>query len=117
VDPAHIVCLIARLYAVLSVLGGLSVLALVAVLISAFGTRDVFEPKFLSFIVVAGIVPIALAPFIWRGRAWAMFAMLAIAVGLTFLFSRESPTMQVALPGTSALFAAFTGVRLWLGER
>jgi membrane protease YdiL (CAAX protease family) len=117
VGPARIVGLVVRLYAVLSALGALLVLAFVAILISAFGMKDIFEPKFFSFVVMPGIVPIALAPFVWRGRVWAMFAVLAIAVGLTFLFSRESPTMQVALPGTSALFAVFTGVRLWLGQR
>ena len=113
-DPVRAVT---RLYAALSALGGLSVLAVVAALIAAFGSRDVFEPKFLSFIAIAGIAPIALAPFIWRGRPWAMFAVLAIALGMTFMFSRQSVVLRVALPGATALFALFTGVRMWLGGR
>jgi hypothetical protein len=107
---------VARLYAVLAALGGLLVLAVVAALISAFGARDVFDPKFLSFILIAGILPIVLAPFIWRGRVWAMFAALAIAIGLTFLFSRQTSTLQVVLPSAAALFALFTGIRTWLGK-
>ena len=115
-DNASIVRLVARLYAALAALAGLLVLGVVAALISAFGARDVFEPKFLSFIVVAGIGPIVLAPFIWRGRVWAMFAALALAIGLTFLFSRQTSTLQVVLPSTAALFALFTGIRTWLGN-
>jgi hypothetical protein len=116
VDHARIVRLVARLYAALAALGGLLLLALVALLISAFGAKDVYDPKFLSFILIAGILPIALAPFIWRGRVWAMFAALAIAIGLTFLFSRQSSTLQVVLPSTAAVFALFTGIRTWLGD-
>ena len=116
-EPARTVRLVTRIYAALSVLGGLLVLFVVCALIAAFGSRDVFEPKFLSFIAIAGILPIVLAPFIWRGRAWAMFTVLAIALGVTFLLSRETVTLQVLLPATTALFAVFTGVRMWLGER
>lgn len=116
-DRPRTVRLVARLYAVLSALGGALILAFVAVLISAFGARAIFEPKFLTLVVLPGILPIALAPFIWREYLWAMFAVLAIAIGLTFLFSRESAATQVALPGTSALFAVFTGIRIWLGQR
>ena len=116
-DPARTVRLVSWLYAALSALGGLLVLAVVAALISAFGSRDVFEPKFLSFIAIAGVAPIALSPFIWRGRPWAMFTVLAIALGVTFLLSRETSTLRILLPGTTALFALFTGVRMWLGPR
>jgi len=117
VDPARTVRLVAWLYAALSALGGLLVLFVVWALIAAFGARDVFEPKFLSFIAIAGVAPIALAPFIWRGRPWAMFAALAIALGVTFLFSRETATLRILLPAITALFALLTGVRMWLGER
>jgi hypothetical protein len=117
VTPAQTVRLVARLYAALSVLGGLLVLFVVWALVSAFGSKDVFDPKFLSFIVIAGVLPVALAPFIWRGRPWAMFAVLAIALGVTFLLSRQTSTLQVLLPATTALFALLTGVRMWLGER
>jgi hypothetical protein len=114
VDEARIVRIVARLYAVLSAIGGALILAFVAVLVAAFGARDFFEPRFFSGIVMSGLLGIALAPFIWRGHLWAMLAVLAIAVGITVLFRHDSPALQIALPGTSLLFAAFTGVRLWL---
>jgi hypothetical protein len=117
VAPDRIARLVAWLYAVLSALGGALILAFVAVLIAAFGSRGLFEFKFFTFIILPGILGIALAPFIWRGRVWAMFAVLAIAIGLTFLFSRETLALRIALPGTAALFAVFIGVRLWLGNR
>jgi hypothetical protein len=117
VAPDRIARLVARFYAVLSALGGAVILAFVAVLIAAFGSRGLFELKFFAFIILPGILGIVLAPFIWRGHVWAMFAVLAIAVGLTFLFSRETLAMRIALPATAALFAVFTGVQMWLGKR
>jgi hypothetical protein len=115
VPPDRIVRIVAWVYAVLSALGGALILAFVAVLIAAFGWNGLFEPKFFAFIVLPGILGIALAPFIWLRKAWAMVAVLAISVGLSFLFSRETLLLRVALPGVSVLFAAFTGVRFWLG--
>ena len=106
----------ARSYAILAALGGVAILGVVALLISAFGTRGMFELKFLTFIVLPGIAGIALAWPIWRQRTWAMLAALGVAVMLTFLFSMESGLLHVALPGAAALFALFTGVHIWLGR-
>lgn len=110
-----IVKIVSWVYAVLSALGGALVLAFVAVLVAAFGSNGLFEPKFFIFIVLPGVAGIALAPFIWMRKAWAMIAALAIAIGLTFLFSQETLALRLALPGVSALFAIFTGLRFWLG--
>ncbi len=110
-----IVKIAARVYAILSALGGVLILAFVAALISAFGSNGLFEPKFLVFIVLPGIAGIALAPFIWMGKTWAMIAALAIAVGLSFLVSQETLALRLSLTGVSVLFAVFTGLRFWLG--
>ncbi len=116
-NHARIARVAARLYAILAALGGATILAFVALLISSFGTRGIFEPKFFTFIVAPGIAGLVLAPFLWRGKAWAMVLALAIALMLTFLFSLETLFMRIVLPGTTALFAVFTGIQLWLGGR
>ncbi|MBV8835530.1 MAG: hypothetical protein JO000_03245 [Alphaproteobacteria bacterium] len=113
----RIVRITARLYAILSALGGAAILAFVGVLISAFGARGIFEPKFFAFIIAPGIAGLALAPFLWMEKVWAMALALAVALMLTFLFSLETLFMRIVLPGTTALFAVFTGVQLWLGRK
>ena len=114
--PDGIVRAAARLYAILAALGGVAILAFVALLISSFGTRGILEPKFFAFIIAPGIAGLVLAPFLWMGKVWAMLLALAIALMLTFLFSPETLLTRVVLPGTTALFAVFTGIRLWLGR-
>jgi hypothetical protein len=114
---AQIARITARLYAILAALGGATILAFVALLISSFGARGIFEPKFFTFIIAPGIAGLALAPFLWMGKTWAMVLALAIALMLDFLFSPETLLTRVALPGTTALFAVFTGVHFWLGQR
>jgi len=79
--------------------------------------RGIFEPKFFAFIIAPGIAGLALAPFLWRAKAWAMLLTLAIALMLTFLFSPETLLTRLLLPGTTALFAVFTGIQLWLGRK
>ena len=107
----------ARSYAILAALGGAGILAFVALLISAFGSRGLFEPRFFTFIILPGLMGLALAWPIWRQRTWAMLAALAIAIMLTFIFSMETGLLRVLLPATTALFAVFTGLHLWLGNR
>jgi len=117
VPPARIARVAARVYAILAALGGASILAVVAVLIAAFGSRGIFEPKFLAFIVLPGVAGLALALPIWRQRTWAMLAALAIAIMLSFVFSMGTALLRIALPGAAAVFALFTGVQFWLGNR
>jgi hypothetical protein len=117
VDRAHIARLAARLYAILAALGGAAILAFVGLLISTFGARGIFDPKFVTFIVAPGIAGLLLAPFLWVGKIWAMLLALAVALMLTFLFSPETLLTRVALPGTTALFAVFTGIHVWLRQR
>jgi hypothetical protein len=116
VTPDRIVRIVAGVYAILAAAGGVLVLAFVGVLVATFGTNGLFEAKFFFFIVLSGVAWIALSPFIWKGQTWAMIAALAIAIGLTFVFSRETLALRVSLPSIAALFAAFTGLRCWLGK-
>jgi len=117
VPGAQIARITARLYAILAALGGAAILGFVGLLISAFGARGIFEPKFFSFIIAPGIAGLALAPFLWMRKIWAMLLALAVALMLTFLFSPETLLTRVLLPGTTALFAVFTGIQLWLGRK
>jgi hypothetical protein len=69
---------------------GVRIARIAALLAAAFGSRGIFEPKFFAFIVLPGIMGLALAWPIWRQRIWAMLAVLAIAILLTFVFSMET---------------------------
>ena len=111
-------------FAVLMFLGGAAALGAMAFLIAAFGSggfvknlvNDLFNDWLLALVVLCGAGAMALAPFIWRQRAWAMLTALALAVAFRFMFGNETLLLNVLLTGVAVFFAVCTGLRLWLGQ-
>jgi hypothetical protein len=115
--PEDIVRAVARGYAVMAFLCGAALLVSIVFLVMAFGPRGFFDDWLFIAMILPGIATAALAPFIWREKAWAMLTVLVIAVGYRFFVGTitEDPYAQWTFTGLAALFALFTGVRLWLG--
>src|ERR1044072_3030353 len=118
----QIVAILSRLSAVAACLGGLAVLGFLVLVTMLWPTRSFLgellallrEPPFIGSLLCA-VVAMALAPFIWRERIWAMAAALVLSGSLLFMFGNESLVLKILLSGTTALFAICIGVRHWLG--
>jgi hypothetical protein len=66
-------------YAMMTALMGLGLLAFLVVLYAAFGLKP-SDWLLVALFVIPAIVCLALAPFIWRQKGWAMFAALGLIV-------------------------------------
>ena len=118
-DPAT-VRVLSRVSAVVSFLGGLAIIGVMTLLLMMFSRRSfvaefatmIRDPVFLLF-VLSGVVAMALAPFIWRQKFWAMAAALALSGTFLFLFGSETELLRWSLTGTTVLFAV-CGVMHWL---
>jgi len=122
-NSADAVRILARISAVVSFLGGGAVVAVITLLLVMFGHRSVVQELAdlfddlarggaFAFVALGGLGAIALAPFIWRGHAWAMLAVTAIAAGFLLLFGNETLVLKLALAGITALFVVCTATRL-----
>lgn len=118
-----IVAILSRISAVVSFLGGLAILGFLLLLTMLWPTRSFLgellallrEPLVIGFLVCAAVA-MALAPFIWRERIWAMLAALGLSGGLLFMFGNETLFLKISLSGASALFAISAAARHWLGR-
>ena len=118
-----IIVVLSRTSAVVSLLGGVAIvsfLVLLAMLWPSGGFLAEFlrllrEPPFVAFLLCS-IAAMALAPFIWGERIWAMLAALALSGGFLFLFGNETPFLKISLSGVTALFAICAAARHWLGR-
>jgi hypothetical protein len=119
----QIVAILSRISAVVSFLGGLAILGFLLLLTLLWPTRAFLgellallrEPPFIGFLLCA-VVAMALAPFIWRERIWAMAAALALSGSFLFMFGNETLFLKILLSGITGLFAICIGVRHWLGR-
>lgn len=103
--------LAARIYAVCVVLFGCAPIGLAAFLVAVFGLKS-SNWRLFVFVVLPGLVFIALGPLIWRQRTWAMIAALALAVAFRYVLSNPTPAIGVGLIAVPVLFAALTAVDL-----
>jgi hypothetical protein len=115
-DAADTLRALARLYALLVMLLGLGVFAVVIMLAMSFGPQGLFGAKFLSFVIAPALAAIGLAGFIWRQKPWAMLAALSLAVFWRFAFGNETLMLNIILSAMAVAFAVITGLHLWLGR-
>lgn len=115
--------ILSRISAVVSFLGGVAIIGVMAMLLTLFRSRSLLaelqslmaDPIFDLFVVI-GLVAMVCAPFIWRQQLWAMLVAFVIAGGLLFFFGSETELLRWTLTSVSALLAVCAGMRLWLGR-
>ena len=104
----------AVIYATLSVLAGIGMLAFMLLLFSAFGLRGT-DWRFYAVFLLPPVVFIGLAPSIWRQRIWAMLVVLVMSATLRAMLGTDTaPVSWVTLFGV-ILFALLTGLHLVCG--
>lgn len=114
---------LSRISAVVSFLGGVAIIGVMAMLVTLFSSRSLLDelaimmrdPIFDLFVAV-GLVAMACAPFIWRQHLWAMLVAFTIAGTLLFFFGNETELLRWLLTGSSTLLGVCSGMRLWLGR-
>jgi hypothetical protein len=101
-------------YALMTVLVGGGLLAVLIVIYTAFGLKPADWLLVVLFVIPA-IACFALAPLIWRQKAWAMIAALGLVVAARAMIGTDDSPIGWATTLVAILFAIFTGLRLWLG--
>lgn len=104
----------ARSYGVLAILFGLAPLGVAVFLLWAFGIRTA-DWRLFAYLVLPGLVFVALGVVIWRQQTWAMLAALALAVAFRFVLGSPNAGLGALLVAAPVVFAVLTGVCL-LGE-
>jgi hypothetical protein len=101
-------------YATMTALVGLGLLAFLAVLYAAFGLKP-SDWLLVALFVIPAMVCLALAPFIWRQKGWAMIAALGLIVAACAMIGIDGSPIGWATTIVAILFAIFTGLQFWLG--
>ena len=118
-----IIVVLSRISAVVSFLGGVAIVSFLVLLAMLWPSGDFLteflrllrEPPFVAFLLCA-VAALALAPFIWGERIWAMLVALALSGSFLFLFGNETLFLKISLSGVTALFAICAAARHWLGR-
>jgi hypothetical protein len=108
--------LAARVYAVCVVLFGLAPVGIVLFLTAIFGLHPA-DWKLFVFGLLPGLMFVALGPFIWRQKTWAMIAALLLAVAFRYVLGHQNLAIDTALVLAPILFAGFTVIALMAGGK
>jgi hypothetical protein len=104
----------AVIYAALSMLAGIGMLAFAALMLSAFGVRST-DWRFVVVFLVPAALFIGLARSIRRQKVWAMIVVLVIGAALRAMLGFDTSLIGwVTLFGV-ILFAVLTGMHLVWG--
>lgn len=101
-------------YAMMTALVGIGLLGFLVVIYAAFGLK-VADWLLVALFVIPAIVCFALAPFIWRQKAWAMIVALGLIIAVRAMIGIDDSPIGWVTTIVAILFAIFTGLRLWLG--
>jgi hypothetical protein len=103
--------LAARIYAVVTALVAVGILAGVAVLLSAFGTSGT-TPTFYTVTLLPACLLLILSVFAWRQNTGAMITGVLFAVGLRYVLGSPNPSIGVLLIVLPVVLAILAGICL-----
>jgi len=101
-------------YAIMTALLGVGLLGFLVVIYAAFGLRP-SDWLLVVLFAIPAVVCFALAPYIWRQKAWAMIIVLGLMIAVRAMIGVDESLIGWAATIVAILFAIFTGLRLWLG--
>ena len=101
-------------YAMMTALVGIGLLGFLVVVFAAFGLKP-SDWLLVALFTGPALVCFALAPFIWRQKAWAMIVALGLIIATRAMIGIDDSPVSRVTTIVAILFAICTGLRLWLG--